>query len=149
VIILKTKTYSIRDRMPEWILSSGLVVWGIMILLTPGLFDSNFYAQFIAVMSQDLWGFATICLGTFRLLALLINGLWRPTAHLRALGAVGGTLIWGSLLSVSLINSAARAPGIGIFGMLLAFEFMALWWSAGDAKVADTAAKSKREINGL
>jgi hypothetical protein len=150
MIVLRKKAYAFRDRAPEWILSCGLVLWGIMMSITPDLFTvSSFYQPLLAIMPQNTWATLTILIGVLRLLALTINGVWRPTAHFRALGAVGGCIVWGSLLSISVIDSSARAPGISLLSMLLAFEFMALWWAAGDAKLVDSAAKSKKEANGI
>jgi hypothetical protein len=131
-------------------LSAGLMLWGIMISITSNLFEiGRIYKPLLSIMPQAYWGTLTICFGLFRLIALTINGVWRPTAHFRAIGAVAGTIVWGSLLSISIIDSSARAPGVSIFSMLLVFEFMALWWAAGDAKLVDTAAKSKKETNGI
>lgn len=140
-----SRGYSLRERAPEWILSVGMVVIGVMILGTPGLFENNaYYSPLLAIASQKSWAIFEIVVGLFRLVSLGINGLWRPTAHFRAIGAVGGVTVWGSLFVISVLNTAARAPGIGTFGMLLAFDLMALWWAAGDAKIADQVAKNAR-----
>jgi hypothetical protein len=147
-MIIIAKKYSFRERCPEWILAIGLMVWGLMIATHPSLFSTSFYQPLVSVMSQASWATITILIGLIRLIALTINGVWRPTAHLRAAGAVGGILIWSSLFIISVLNSYARAPGIGTYGMLLAFDFFALWWAAGDAKLVDEIAKRQRELNG-
>lgn len=150
ILIKPKKSYSFRDRAPEWVLSAGLLLWGIMIALTPDLFSiAKIYTPLLALLSQQTWAILTICVGALRLVSLTINGLWRPTAHFRAMGAAAGSVLWGSLLSISVLDSAARAPGISIFSMLMVLEFMALWFAAGDAKLADQAAKSKKESNGI
>jgi hypothetical protein len=148
MILVKTKGYSFRERAPEWILSAGLLVYGLMLALNPTLYETSFYAPLLRVMSQESWTISTVFIAVFRLLALAVNGAWRPTAHFRALGAVGGVIIWSSLFIISVTNAQARAPGIGTFGMLLAFDFLALWWAAGDAKLVDQIAKRQRGADG-
>ena len=121
-----------------------------MIGITPDLFSvAAIYAPLLSIMTQEFWAGLTISIGAFRLVALAINGLWRPTAHFRAIGAAIGTIVWGSLLSITIIDSEARAPGISIFSMLLVLEFMSLWFAAGDAKLVDQAAKSKKDLHGV
>lgn len=145
MIILKPKKYSFRERAPEWILAIGLLAWGIAIAANPTLFTTTTFEALLNIMPQENWAFVTIFIGILRLVALIINGAWRPTAHFRALGAVGGVTIWASLFIISLINVGDRAPGIATYGMLLTFDFLALWWAAGDAKLVDELAKSKKE----
>ena len=138
MIILQSRTrYTFRERAPEWILSFGLILWGIFVLAIPTLFDSGTYKVLLSVMSQEAWGWAPIIIGLFRLMALAINGHWKNSTHLRALGAVGGVTIWASLCLVSLMNLNERGTGVSTFGMLMVFDFLALWWAAGDAKLMD------------
>lgn len=145
IVLQAKKKYPFRDRAPEWILSTGLLIWGFSIHLFPQVFESNAFIPLLSIMSAEAWATSTILLGSIRLMALIINGAWRPTAHLRAIGSVLGIIIWSSLFIISLMNASERASGIASYGMLLAFDFMALWWAAGDAKLVDQLAKSKKE----
>lgn len=149
MILVTARKYSFRERAPEWILSIGLLIWGVSLALHPGLFEAvGYYRPLLNIMSQQGWVVATMGIALFRLISLSINGLWRPTTHMRAIGAIGGVTIWSSLFIISLLNQNARATGVGTFGMLLAFDFLALWWAAGDAKVVDQLARKQRGING-
>jgi hypothetical protein len=137
------RKYSFRERAPEWVLSAGLVLWGYSVLINPELFTSAItYKPLLTLLSQNMWAYLTICIGLFRLAALTINGMWRPTTHFRAIGSAASVTIWASLVIISLFNLPERAPYIAVYGMLLAFDMMALWWAAGDAKLADIIAKA-------
>ena len=126
----------------------GLAAWGYAILINPDLFtSSSVYKPLLSLMAQETWAYLTICIGLFRLIALTINGLWRPTAHLRAVGAAGSVTIWASLVIISLLSLPDRAPAVGTYSMLLAFDAMAMWWAAGDAKMLDILSKIEKESN--
>jgi hypothetical protein len=148
-IIIKVKQeYSFRERFPEWVLSIGLTLWGITLFVTPNLFiEYDIYRPLLSFASQKVWAYLTMCIGLFRLTALVINGVWKPTSHLRALGAVGGVTIWASLVIISVLSVTEPIPAISVYGMLLAFDTMALWWAAGDAKKADIMANAEKELN--
>jgi hypothetical protein len=148
MILLRTKKYSFRERFPEWVLSLGLIVWGVSVINQPDLFNSHStYQPLLDIMSQSFWAWLTIGIGAFRLSVLAINGAWRPTAHFRAIGAAGGVTVWASLTIISILSLPERAPAIGTYGMLLAFDLMALWWAAGDAKIVDQLAKREQDVS--
>ncbi len=142
MIILRKnrRKYHFRDRMVEWVLSSGLVALGAVFLLNADILNGLGYEPLKALGTQIFWGLLCITIGGLRLGALTINGLWRPTAHLRAIGAALGTTIWGSLLTVSILYVELFSPRSVMYTMLLVFEFISLWFSARDAKLADSIA---------
>lgn len=130
-----------RQRAPEWILSVGMIWWGIITLSIPGLFGGQpVYYPLELFMSQPFWGILAITIGASRCISLFVNGLWRPTAHLRAITALFSIFIWSSLLLASMAEPS-RVLGIPTFSMLLALDILALWWAAGDARLADDIAK--------
>lgn len=131
-----------RQRAPEWILAIGMLWWGLLTLAVPSLFEREFYYPLDLLMSQPFWGVAATMVGTIRLIALFINGLWRPTAHFRAITAIFSIFLWTSLLLASLSTGAVL--GVPTFSMLLALDTMALWWAAGDARLADEVAKKHK-----
>jgi hypothetical protein len=148
MIILKTTTSPFRERAPEWVLSIATFGWGLSLFLVPGLFESNsFYAILLNIMPQFNWAIAISLLGLCRIGVMSTERVNYPHAHFRALGAVGGSMVWGSLMTIAIAQAAFRAPSISLIGIPLALEFMALWWAAGDAKIVDSA-KSKSNGRG-
>lgn len=132
-----------RDRMPEWTQSVGMLLWGLIAFFSIGVFeDQHFFHPLLILMSQEKWAIAAIVVGAIRLTFLFINGAWRPSAHIRAIGCVMGVLLWGSLL-ISSLSLAWLTPTVTVYAMLLVFDLFSLWFASGDAKLADIAARKR------
>lgn len=136
-----------RERAPEWITSIGMLWWGVITLMIPGLFNQPFFYPLSLFMSQPFWGITASLVGFGAAISLLINGVWRPTAHIRAIFAILKITVWASLLLASL-TTAGRTLGVPTFAMLMSLDILSLWWAAGDARLADDIAKKKRVKNG-
>lgn len=135
-----------RERMPEWVQASGMLGWGLLALAATSLFNTQeFFLPLLQLMSQLQWAIAAIAVGVIRLVFLVINGAWRPSAHIRALGCVAGVMLWG-VLFVSTLNLGWLTPTTAIYAMLLSMDFLSLWFAAGDAKLADLTARSKVKV---
>jgi hypothetical protein len=149
IIISKKLRGKFRERAPEWVTSFGILWWGLIVFTIPGLFEaSNFYYPLSLIMNQFFWGITASVVGFGSIASLLINGVWRPTAHLRAIFSILKITIWASLLLAAL-STDGRILGVPTFSMLLSLDIMALWWAAGDARLADDiAAKKKKITNG-
>lgn len=140
----KRLAYTFRDRMAEWTLSAGMMFWGIMCIVMETLFhNSHYYLPLLNIMPQIAWGIMATAVGAIRLLFLIINGAFRPSAHIRALGCVFGCLVWGSLVIASISLGPIISPNLPIFISLLALDSLSLWFAAGDAKLADIVAKGE------
>lgn len=132
-----------RERMPEWVQATGMLMWGLMALAATGLFAAQtFFHPLLLMMSQSAWGAAAVIVGTLRLSFLVINGAWGPSAHIRAVGCVLGSMLWGALF-ISALNLEWLTPTTAIYAMLLGLDLLSLWFSAGDAKLADLSARGK------
>lgn len=132
-----------RERMPEWVQATGMLMWGLMALWATGLFQSQaFFAPLLLLMSQTAWGILAALVGVVRLSFLVINGAWRPSAHIRAIGCVLGSMLWGSLF-ISALSLDWLTPTVSVYAMLLGLDILSLWFSAGDAKLADLSARGK------
>ena len=145
MITLRFK-YTFRERIPEWITSIALIVWGMILLgETPALWDMQYFSALSNIASQKTWASITIIAGVFRVIALGINGAWRPTAHMRAIGALMGALVWAAII-ISYLTLNWNPPAIAAKGALLALDISGLWFASGDAKLADIKAS---ELNGV
>lgn len=136
MIVLK-KIKRVKARISEWVLSFGLLAWGISIAASPNLFSVEAYGPMSSVMTHAEWTGFVLFIALTRLLILVIDRVKVSLPHLRALGAIGGLTLWGSLFSISVMYANMRPTGIALYGMLLVFDFLAMWWAAGDAKLAD------------
>lgn len=143
MIVVRFKE-TFRDRAIEWALATGLLAWGALCITAPGLFyNSEFFFPLLRIMEQAWWGFAAVTLGAARLISLVINGAWRPTAHLRAIGCVFGSMLWGTLFTATL-GLGWLTPTTAIYATVLGLDLLALWFAAGDAKLADIQARKKK-----
>jgi len=138
-----------RERFPEWVTSIGMFWWGLVALIFPELFKQTYFFPLSLFMAQPYWALATITVGIASISSLLINGIFRPTAHFRALCSVLKIGVWTTLLLAS-ATTAGRQLGIPTFGMLMALDIAALWWASGDARLADDLAKKNKQVtNGV
>jgi len=132
--------------MPEWILSAAMVGWGLITLGSPDLFITQpFYYPMLLVMGQLEWGITALVTGLVRLCFLVINGAWRPSAHIRAVGCFLGAMLWGKLL-IAALGLAWLSPINALYFAALVLDIISLWFCAGDAKLADLAARGKNKI---
>jgi len=136
-----------RERMPEWIQSAAMFGWGLMCLNSPGLFTAReFFHPLLLLMDQSTWGILATLIGFIRLVFLVINGAWRPSAHIRAIGCGAGAMLWASLL-ISAISLEWLTTAVAVYGSLMTTDILSLYFSAGDAKLADLAARGKLNLH--
>lgn len=148
MILLKTplNRRPLREIITEWVLAFGLLTWGISITILPDLFKSHdFYSGLSSIAPQWIWATGTIITAVIRLIALSLDGRWRFSPHVRALTAALSNIMWGSLLTIAVLQVPFRAPSIAILGIPLTLEFLTLWWSAGDAKFEDQLANNSKK----
>lgn len=132
--------HTFRERLPEWISAFAMLGWGFIVLSeAPELWNLKYYHVLASYASQSTWGWLTIILGSTRLIALGVNGAWRPTAHVRAFGSVLGAVVWASIIA-GYMSLAWNTPDIATKTALLFLDFSAIWFAAGDAKLADLKA---------
>ena len=133
-----------RDRIIEWGLSLSLIIWGIVCLAQPGIFNEHpAFIPLLQLVSQAAWGIIAIVTGFIRIVFLTINGAWRPSAHIRAIGCVLGIVIWGSILLATFSLIPYVAPMSVMYGMALVFDTFALWFASEDAKLSDICARKR------
>jgi hypothetical protein len=148
MIIVKHFRGKFRERFPEWVTSIGMLWWGLVAFIIPELFNQPYFYPLSLFMSQPYWALTSIFIGTLGCIALLINGIWRPTSHFRAIVSVLKIGVWTTLLLAS-ATTPGRQLGIPTFAMLMAFDTAALWWAAGDARLAYDLAKKTKVLNGI
>jgi hypothetical protein len=143
MILIARFQHTWRERMPEWALAFGMAAFGAILLLSPGLFDRPFYHPMAHLAPQRAWGGVTLAVGMLRIVCLVRNGGWRPSAHLRAAGCFVGVLVWEQLLvcalSVDWLSGGIMWPAAFLF--LDAWSF---YFAVGDAKSADRAARDMK-----
>lgn len=144
----------IHDHFParrsEWVLAGILVVWGSILIGPDETFSGNrAWSQMVAIMPESSWGWFAICVGAFRLLALIINGTfsrtwygrWSP--HVRALASFLTCFLWFQI-SFGLWNSDAATTGLAVYPGLLVLDAMNIVAATRDAASMDKAVSDDR-----
>lgn len=135
-----------KERMSEWLIGFGLFAWGCIVISRPGYFETTpALANMINLAPQEVWGWAAGLIGLTRLVFLFINGTWRRSAHLRAIGSSLSATFWAAVLS-SYTMLGAPIPNLATIGALLALDIAATWFAAEDAKRSDIRIKEDRAI---
>lgn len=141
MILIRFKS-SFRERLPEWIAGLTLLLWGILVLVEPTtLWQRDFFTALATIAAQTTWGIVATIVALTRLAALTVNGAWRPTGHLRAITAFTSAMVWATLL-ISFMALTWNPPTMALILSLLVTDIFALWFAAGDAKMADARAKN-------
>lgn len=138
-----------RERIPEWITSFAMLCWGIIVLSEPAeLWQMEYFSVLAKYASQQTWGVVTIALGSLRLIALGINGAWRPTGHIRAIGAASGVVVWTAII-MGYASLAWNPPAFATKSAMLLLDLLSVSYAAGDAKRADIKAQQRAAVSKL
>lgn len=99
------KNFIYPARIPEWVASLGMLLACMQLFIE----TANGYTLFTTLEIPKIYvAIAIGVIGLLRMLALYINGRWRRTPAIRAVGAVLGALLF-SLLSAGYLFALALA----------------------------------------
>jgi hypothetical protein len=130
-----------KDRHAEWIVGIALIFWGTIVLGNPDLFTQvGLYHKMVNLASQKVWGYCAVAIGTLRITFLIINGTWKRSAHLRALGSGLSACLWAAIWS-SYFTLDNIVPNLATIGALLALDIYSVWSASAEAKHSDIRTK--------
>lgn len=144
MMILKlTKTFPIR--VTEWLLAGIMFSWAVVAWnLTPYDWDASLYTGLRRVADDNqTWATFAFLIGGTRLAALAINGAWRPSPHLRAIGAFFACFMWLQI-TLGIASAEIRATGIAIYPWLLIADIYNVFRASHDARISDDRARARR-----
>lgn len=127
-------THSFRERLPEWVTSGIMLLWGLSVFTDPEVFQRTNYVFLGTLMPPDVWGSIAVIFGIIRLISLYINGRHSRTPPARMLGAVMGMMIWYGLWLGGV--SAGTVFAGGMYMGLAILDSAALYFATIDAKKA-------------
>lgn len=120
-----------RLRSLEWQNATISIVFGLIILSNPGLFDAASFSGFVG--GPWVWGTGIFTLGCINVAALVINGtVPKPTAALRTISALLQVFLF-VMLSIGFYASGTGSTGIGTYGVMAFYGFFAAAWALLDA----------------
>jgi hypothetical protein len=146
MIVKLTKTFPIR--VLEWLLAGIMFSWSIVCWnLRPHEWASPIYAGLAQLGDQNTWAFFAFWIGATRLAALMINGAWRPSPHLRAAGAFLACFMWLQI-TLGLLAVDVRTWALAVFPWLFLADIYNVFRAANDAGLADDRARAERSQAG-
>jgi hypothetical protein len=86
-----------KTRPLEWMLATILLLWGVEIMRPTTVFDVPFYGVMKLLLRETTWGAIAVVIGALQMLGLGINGWWRRSPIIRAVGSFCSGLFWLAL----------------------------------------------------
>ncbi len=142
MLIVEFKRY-FRARSLEWQGVGLLTGWGVILLMQGATFDQPSYRTLAYIASEDRWGLLTVGIGMLRAAALVINGMWRPCAHLRAGFSAVTAILWLEV-ALGLLLAGTSSTGMAVYVVLSCFEAYAATQAMSDAASMDRRAADRR-----
>lgn len=128
-------------RIAEWLMSAILIGWGVILALNSDVFArSPAMVELAHNAPQGYWAVGMLALGLMRFAMLVVNGAWRASPHLRALGAFLTCFVWLQI-SFGLARSGVPNVGLAVYPWFLLLDTYNVFRAMSDARVADDRAK--------
>lgn len=136
MVILKfSKTFPVR--VMEWLLAGLMVSWGVGAWnLSQEVWNSAHYSGLSRLADQHAWGAIAATIGLLRFAALMRNGGWRPSPHLRAICAFLACFMWLQL-TLGFMASDITSLAIAIYPWLLLADIYNVFRASSDARESD------------
>jgi hypothetical protein len=133
--IIESGTLHLRQRFRlrslEWEHACISVVFGLIVLFDPAIFDGASFRGFVG--GPQLWGWGVFLMGVANIAALIGNGtVPKPTAALRTISAVLQKFLF-LMLAIGFFASGTGTTGMGTYAVLALFGFFAASWALLDA----------------
>lgn len=124
-------------RASEWALAIIMFNWSIVLAVNVDLFATGrSYAALTQLMDQQAWALSCLAIGGGRLVILAVNGAWRRSPHLRALGSFLSGLFW-FLISAGILQAGAYNTGLAVYPVLFLLDTFNAIRAMGEAGRSD------------
>ena len=136
-------------RASEWALGAILIGWGYILSLPRETFHDETFEMMARLAPEWLWALAAILAGTFRILALLVNGTFQDTGysrwspHVRAGMALVSCFFWLQI-ALSFLVGNPTGQGLAVYPILLALDFFNAYRASRDAWLSDEGMRNGR-----
>ena len=140
-IIIEKRTsgffHSVNSRLSEWGLGIVMSYWGIVFMLTDGIFDREPYRHLANLVPPAVWILAMAVIGFGRLSVLILNGSLSKSPHLRTLASLASGTIWLQLALAFYSSCSATWLLPGMLVIFSGMDFVAMLRAARDARISD------------
>lgn len=139
IVLRMQKTFPLRAT--EWMLAGITVTLGVVLLANLALFDTSASLKILTrILPHTLAAGLILIVGVVRTMALIINGAWRASPHLRAFCAFLSTFVWLQIV-FSLFTGHVVVLGMAVYPWFLIMDIGNVFRAAADARIADDRAK--------
>lgn len=135
------ETYPLRRS--EWLLAFAMLGMGITYIANPTLFDRPYFTTMERVAPQWAWAWGFVVIGAARLFALIRNGGWRRSPHLRAAGAALAAMGWFQLALAAIQNDFVGQT-VWLWPLFFIADAQAAFTAISEAKVNDQRNEAAR-----
>ncbi|MDR7036093.1 hypothetical protein J2X36_000829 [Methylobacterium sp. BE186] len=115
-----------KTRSTEWLLAFVAIAWGYGVLSPSAVFELPAYRLFGELMRETAWGALAVSIACLRLVGLAINGWWRRSPLIRAVGSLLSGLFWLALCVLMFAASAKKGAtlpaGVHFYPVFFVFE---------------------------
>ncbi len=119
------------NRLFEWVMTISLLLIGMLIVQWPESMSASAFRMVLRGVGPIHLGIFYMVIGGVRIAALAANGRWKYGRYARALGAVGGAIIWGQMDYALLIlmphAGTPPSPGLPVYFCLVIGELISCY----------------------
>lgn len=135
---MTSTTVPVPGRALEYFASIVMLCWAAVLALPGDTLAAGALRPLLGFGIQEVW-VATIygAMGAARLVTLVINGRWPHGPWLRALGALGGFLMWSQVVLVIAWNGAqsgVASTGIAVYLPMALAELYSIYRASSDGR---------------
>lgn len=134
-------------RLPEWWNAAAMFAWGYYILTHVGALSNPAFAAFRDMASSHnptlFWGCITLAVGTVRLAALFVNGVYSRTPVIRVVTSAASAFVWMQVV-LGLLATGEPTPGVVMYGAAVALDLISAYRASCDAVIAIETKRSRR-----
>lgn len=127
-------------RVAEWLMAGLLITIGGMLATYPDILARPPNAVMAQMAPNYLWAGGCLTVGLIRFAALVINGAWRASPHIRAACAFVSCFAWLQFV-FAFASSQVATLGLAIYPWFLMLDTYNVFRASADARIADDRAK--------
>lgn len=133
-----TRTFPMRAV--EWLMACVTITLGVVMFQPATDWNHTEVAGLVEMAAPATWGAVCVALGVTRFAALVINGAWRPSPHIRATMAFFTCFIW-TQIAITILSSGVVTLAWGVIPWFVIAELYSVLRASCDARLSDDRAK--------
>lgn len=136
------------SRLSEWHCSLSTMVFGVVLLLPVSMYDTGgaVWNGFKTWISEPNLGMSMFLLGIARVTILGVNGFWRPTYYLRAVGSAVSMAVWLTV-SLGFLSGGYIGTWAAVYPVFVIVSAVNVFQALEDAKHMEISRRANRAFS--